>query len=56
MVNDSNVNKVKLKLAFEALDHNRMYTILPWLPAWWTTFLYWTTITTICTYKYIFIY
>ena len=29
MVNDSNVNKVKLKLAFEALDHNRMYIILP---------------------------
>ena len=29
MVNDSNVNKVKLKLAFEALDHNRMYTTLP---------------------------
>ena len=29
MVNDSNVNKVKLRLAFEALDHNRMYTILP---------------------------
>ena len=29
MVNDSNVNKVKLRLAFEDLDHNRMYTILP---------------------------
>lgn len=29
MVNDSNVYKVKQRLAFEALDHNRMYTILP---------------------------